>query len=168
MVLPPFQRAPFNMKKTFIFLWSAALLAAIPAHGQSFTNLNFESAQIVPVSTNANGSINIATANALPGWAAFAGITQLSLIAYDTPNTVAAPAVELLPSEGKSCYDRCHCYHFPAVQRAEWSALIRRYRKQRHAIIFVSPGPMTHFLRVGNETRKRSSKCRFCWEIDKF
>jgi hypothetical protein len=85
------------MKKALILLACAAVVcAAGSSHGQNFTDLNFESAQIIPASTNADGSVNIATANALPGWNAFTGTTQLSVIAYDTPGSVIAPPVSLL------------------------------------------------------------------------
>lgn len=85
------------MNKALIFLASAVVVcAAASSQGQGFTNLDFESAQIIPVSTNGNGSVNVATANALPGWNAFFGTSQLSLIPYDTPPTVLAPAIGLL------------------------------------------------------------------------
>src|SRR5215469_924131 len=97
------------MKKSLI-LWSAtAVLIALSARGQNFTNLNFESAQIIPVSTNSNGSINIATANALPGWNAFLGTNQLSLIAYDTPGSVIAPAIQLIGAANGPALDGNFC-----------------------------------------------------------
>ena len=85
------------MNKTLIFLVSAAMVCAAPSsHGQNFTDLNFESAQIIPASTNTDGSINIATANALPGWNALFGTNQLPLIPYDQSHGGIAPAVSLL------------------------------------------------------------------------
>jgi hypothetical protein len=84
------------MNKTWIAWIFGATIIAASAPGQGFVNLDFESAQLIPVSTNGNGSINIATANALPGWTAFSGTNQLSLIPYNTPDYVASPPVGLL------------------------------------------------------------------------
>lgn len=54
----------------------------LPAtHGQSFVNLDFESAQIVPVSGEFPNAI--AAAQALPGWTVFDG-QQETNISYNT------------------------------------------------------------------------------------
>ncbi|HEV2320173.1 MAG TPA: hypothetical protein VGV18_10515, partial [Verrucomicrobiae bacterium] len=84
------------MRNIAVSLVSIAALTACVANGQGFTNFGFESAEIVAVSTNANGSVNVATGNAIPGWTAFVGTSQLSVIAYDTPTSVTWPAVGLL------------------------------------------------------------------------
>jgi hypothetical protein len=51
---------------------------------QGFVNLNFESAQIIPI---AGGPYlnSIAVSNALPGWSVFYGSSQQSVITYDAP-----------------------------------------------------------------------------------
>ncbi len=64
-------------------VWFITLIISTSLSGQNFTDLNFESAKIIPVSTNADGSVNIASTNALPGWSAFVGTNQLFEIAYN-------------------------------------------------------------------------------------
>ncbi|MDE3068863.1 MAG: hypothetical protein KGJ60_15125 [Verrucomicrobiota bacterium] len=56
------------MTKTLIAFLLAATAMGLSAQGQgTFQNLDFESAQLIFVSTNGDGSGNIATTNALPG-----------------------------------------------------------------------------------------------------
>ena len=71
--------------------------AVAPALGQGFVNLDFEAAKIIPVSTNQDGSVNVATTDALPGWLAFHGTNQLSLIPfnYDPTGSGGVPHVGL-------------------------------------------------------------------------
>jgi hypothetical protein len=64
------------MNRTLL-VWLSTMMT-IASQGQSFTNLNFEAAHDLPSS---GGSV--ATTDALPGWAAFNGTNQLSLIAYN-------------------------------------------------------------------------------------
>jgi hypothetical protein len=63
----------------FLFVATAA---TVSVRGQDFVNLDFESAQVVFVSTNGTYQY-IATANALPGWSAFNDTNQLSTIPYN-------------------------------------------------------------------------------------
>lgn len=61
-------------------------------------NLDFEAAKIVPLSTNADASVNVATTDALPGWQVFAGTNQLSSIPYAELTGSLNPEFELLGS----------------------------------------------------------------------
>jgi hypothetical protein len=66
-----------NMK---LVLYLSIALAATSAQGQdTFQNLDFQAAQLTFESSN---SIEIATSNALPGWSAFSGTSQLSAVPY--------------------------------------------------------------------------------------
>ena len=73
------------------------LIATFSAQGQGFVNLDFEAAKVIPVSTNLDGSVNVATTDALPGWVAFHGTNQLSLIPfnYDPTGSHGVPPVGL-------------------------------------------------------------------------
>lgn len=56
-------------------------LGAAPTRGQgTFQNLDFEAAQVVFIDL---GNRYIATTNALPGWSAFSGTSELPTIAYN-------------------------------------------------------------------------------------
>jgi PEP-CTERM motif len=70
------------MNKRFVVLIFIPTIIVATARGQAFSNLDFEAASVVPVSTN-NGEIFINAAQALPGWTAFAGTNQLSTIPYN-------------------------------------------------------------------------------------
>jgi hypothetical protein len=63
------------MKKSLIIFFVLAGLALRSALGQGFVNLDFESARLVP------GPGFYVTTNLLPGWTAFQGTNQLSMIA---------------------------------------------------------------------------------------
>jgi hypothetical protein len=71
-------RKEFIMKKLLIGCFIGMTVTIIQALGQNFTNLDFEAAHDLPSS---GGSV--ATTDALPGWTAFNGTNQLSLIAYN-------------------------------------------------------------------------------------
>lgn len=71
------------MSKNSFASLSVMIIATFFAHGQGFVNLGFEEARIIPVSTNQDGSVNVATTDALPGWLAFHGTDQLSVIPYN-------------------------------------------------------------------------------------
>jgi hypothetical protein len=88
----------YNCDMKTIWIFSTVVIAGSALGQGAFQNLDFESAQVIPVSTNANGSVNIATANALPGWSAFAGANQLSLIPYNSQAEAAWPVVGLYGS----------------------------------------------------------------------
>jgi hypothetical protein len=78
------------MKKSLILLiWLSTVALAASLRGQAFTNLNFESAQVVFTSTNGI-EVNIAAASALPGWSTFSGTNQLSQVGYN-PSFAAIP-----------------------------------------------------------------------------
>ncbi|MGD0207576.1 MAG: PEP-CTERM sorting domain-containing protein [Verrucomicrobiota bacterium] len=54
--------------------------------GQSFVNLNFESARIIPLTNGADfPPYSVATTNAVPGWTVNIGGTQQSQITYNAP-----------------------------------------------------------------------------------
>ncbi len=75
--------APF----TFAILSAFTLLlaSACLAFSQGFANLDFESAQVIPLTQGADyPPYSIATTNALPGWAVYLGSSQQSQIT-DTP-----------------------------------------------------------------------------------
>ena len=68
------------MKRTLI-VWCTMSVAAAAAHGQgTFQNLDFEDARIIFEATGFVG--DVATTNALPGWSAFAGASQLSIVQF--------------------------------------------------------------------------------------
>lgn len=67
--------------KTIILILALATLI-IPARGQGFINLNFESAKNLP--TNAGPAVLVAVTNALPGWTASSGPNSLSYVSYIT------------------------------------------------------------------------------------
>lgn len=73
------------------------VVAAASLRGQDFTNLNFESAQVI-ISTNIGANQFITTANALPGWSAFDGTNQLSLIQYNPNPRLGSPPIALFGS----------------------------------------------------------------------
>jgi len=61
------------------------IVAAISARGQSFQNLNFESAYNLPGNPGNNGT-SVAVANALPDWTAYGAGNPLSDIYYVSNN----------------------------------------------------------------------------------
>jgi hypothetical protein len=81
------------MKLTFLaaLLVAGASVFSLPGQG-TFQNLDFESAQLLFI----GNSQAVATTNALPGWTAFAGSDQLSVIAYNVFSIVHP--VELIGS----------------------------------------------------------------------
>ena len=81
-----------------LLIWFATIAVSASSQGQSFTNLDFESAQIVPSYTNNYGYVFIPTENALPGWSAFDGTTQLSQIQYNPSAAAISPPVALFGS----------------------------------------------------------------------
>jgi hypothetical protein len=81
-----------------LLLWLSTLLMSAPLQGQDFTNLNFESAQVI-FTNGVNG--NITTANAFPGWSAFSGTNQLSLIDYNPSPLVVPASVDLVGSNAE-------------------------------------------------------------------
>jgi hypothetical protein len=95
------QKNGSNMKKrliTALFAASAFVLSA-PAQG-TFQNLDFEAARVVVVLTNPPyyGNLYIATSNALPGWTAFSGTNQRSLVAFNPESTLLAEPIALYGS----------------------------------------------------------------------
>lgn len=94
------------MNRTPIFLAFAAVVrGAASLHAQNFTNLNFESAQIIPASTNANGSVNIASANALqqaPEAAEVESSKTFTILSDDSSRALHAPIVVLFNGNSKS------------------------------------------------------------------
>jgi|SRR5882724_10570484 len=56
------------------------------AFSQSFVNLNFELAKIIPLTQGANfPPYSVATTNAVPGWSVFYGAAQQTQITYNDP-----------------------------------------------------------------------------------
>jgi hypothetical protein len=90
------------MKKTSLILFSILIVSA-SLQGQSFTNMNFESAQVVFTSTNGI-EVNIAAASGLPGWSAFSGTNQLTQVGYN-PNFAAVPLPVCLIASNTSVID---------------------------------------------------------------
>jgi len=81
------------MKAALIPALSAVSAFVLSAVGQgTFQNLDFEAARVVFLQ-----DADIATTNALPGWAAFSGPTELSVIAYN-PNGATFEPVALYGS----------------------------------------------------------------------
>ncbi len=77
-----------------------AMVISTPwVNGQGFINLGFESAKIIPVSTNGDGSVNVATTNALPGWTAWYITHQLTVIPYNATGASLLPFVGLFGSD---------------------------------------------------------------------
>jgi hypothetical protein len=84
------------MIKTLTMWLAAMAIAATTTRGQgAFQDLDFEAAKLIYI-TNSDGSISIATTNALPGWAAFSGTNRLSMIAWLAPGIV--PSIQLTVS----------------------------------------------------------------------
>ena len=80
------EREAFKVMRALIAFLSAASFLAISARGQStFQNLDFESAQVLFNDPPSNYHID--ATNALPGWEAFSGTTQLDSIPYDVGST---------------------------------------------------------------------------------
>ena len=79
-----------NVKKRLILTAFTASAFALTALGQgTFQNLDFEAARVVFVATNVYSFI--ATSNALPGWTAFSGTNQLSVVAFNPGGMVVEP-----------------------------------------------------------------------------
>ena len=82
------------MKMRPIVSLSALALLAMTARGQgTFQNLDFEAARVPP------HSAGVDVTNALPGWTAFSGTTQLSTIYYN-PASVPFANVNLMGGGG--------------------------------------------------------------------
>jgi hypothetical protein len=70
------------------------LALLVPAYGQSaFQNLDFEAARVILVPPD----YEIAATNALPGWRAFSGASELSLIPFNRPG-IALPVKLIGPN----------------------------------------------------------------------
>ena len=67
------------MNKTLLTLLSTVIVA-LSLQGQSFTNLDFESARVI---FTANPPDFIATSNAFPGWSVFGGTNQAFYVQYN-------------------------------------------------------------------------------------
>ena len=79
-----------NVKKRLILTAFTASAFALTALGQgTFQNLDFEAARVVFVATDVYSFI--ATLNALPGWTAFSGTNQLSVVAFNPGGMVVEP-----------------------------------------------------------------------------
>jgi hypothetical protein len=65
-------------------LGTLLLMSGEAMHSQGFVNLDFESAQIIPVIGGGSPS-DITTANALPGWTVYYGSAQVTQISYNAP-----------------------------------------------------------------------------------
>jgi hypothetical protein len=67
------------------------IILFVPVQGgraQSFVNLDFESAQIIPLTQSADfPPYSVATSNALPGWTVYYGGTSQSQINYNAPGS---------------------------------------------------------------------------------
>jgi len=75
------------MKTTIIKIATVAVsLLTFAQNGfcQGFVNLNFESAQIIPIAGGPYVN-SIATSNALPGWTVLYGSSQQSVMSYNAP-----------------------------------------------------------------------------------
>jgi hypothetical protein len=64
--------------KRNLFTWFAVMSFAASLQGQSFTNLDFESARVI-FSPNPQ----VATSNAFPNWSVFDGTNQVSYVLYN-------------------------------------------------------------------------------------
>jgi hypothetical protein len=78
-------------------------MAVASSQGQDFTNLNFESAQVIPSYTN-TGRIFISITNALSGWSAFDGTNQLSSVQYIPPPGANPGLLPPIALEGSNAY----------------------------------------------------------------
>ena len=67
----------------------ATITVAASLRGQSFTNLNFEDADV------SQSSGFVATSDALPGWSAFSGTNQLSTVVYNASGLASYPVTLL-------------------------------------------------------------------------
>jgi hypothetical protein len=72
--------------KTKVALFITLLIAGQLGFSQGFVNLDFESAQIIPLTVGADfPPYSIATTNALPGWTVYYGSIQQFQITYNDP-----------------------------------------------------------------------------------
>jgi hypothetical protein len=83
--------------KRILLIWLSTVALAASLRGQTFLNLDFESAQVIFASTN-GPHVYIASTNALPGWSAFSGTNQLSLVQYNYNGAVINPPIALAGS----------------------------------------------------------------------
>jgi hypothetical protein len=81
------------MKKLLTTLLFVTINTVTLMQGQTFINLDFESATNLPPS-----GYDVAVTDALPGWMAFAGTSQLSTIPYNSPTTAYEPIIGLYSS----------------------------------------------------------------------
>ena len=72
-----------------ILIIGLLLLGSGRCFSQSFINLNFESATIIPATDSPYYPYGIATSTALPGWTVLIGGAQQSEITYNSPSTGA-------------------------------------------------------------------------------
>src|SRR5579859_1206152 len=70
------------MTKRMLVCASIEILIITTGAAQGFQDLDFESAQIQFVSTFVGGGY-VAASNAIPGWTAHAGTSELSTVAYN-------------------------------------------------------------------------------------
>lgn len=70
--------------KSFIFT-VLLLTSELVVFSQSFINLNFESANIIPIVGGPNYPYDVTSTNALPGWTVYYGLIQQSQITYNDP-----------------------------------------------------------------------------------
>jgi hypothetical protein len=68
--------------------FSVVLLVPLSTHAQTFTNLNFESADVAPTAPPTITYVPVGAA--LPGWTAFLGGVQLTQVGYNVPSTGTA------------------------------------------------------------------------------
>jgi hypothetical protein len=88
----------------------ALLLSAAVSPGQgSFENLDFESAHIIPIADGPYGPFSIATSNALPGWSAYFGASQQTVMFYNG-HTVATTSVALFADTRQELAGHCSVF----------------------------------------------------------
>jgi len=87
--------------RTFIFAAAVSIMQH-SSHAQSFTNLNFESANLPILAPGEPGGF-VPAANAMPGWSVFIGNEESPVVLYNTPTFgsaavwIVGPNFQFLP-----------------------------------------------------------------------
>ena len=74
-----------RVKRRATIFFTLLLMGGRLAWSQGFVDLNFENAQIIPLASSPYYPYGMATSNALPGWNASIGGSQVTEITYDDP-----------------------------------------------------------------------------------
>jgi hypothetical protein len=88
------------MRRTFAVLVLASLCGSLPVAGQSFQNMGFESATLVPVS--ASEPYIIQWNPAMPGWSGWVGEVQVTSLRYNAECLTVCTSLGIIDQPGYS------------------------------------------------------------------